>query len=681
MRAAGPAVFFAVLLVLAGCATSVTNQVAGPPFVGLSRPPVVAEQPPVLAVAAIVVDKKGAVVTNLRARDFEVSVDGRRQPVATIARLYRGPGAASLASSAAPALRGEMRPLAEPSRTILIVLDQPSFGPGDGTRARAIVDSCLAVLGVADRVAVVSLPLGHDTTISFERAAIRQTLSSLRPMRGAGAEALSLDAPDSARDRDDAQPPAGEAAAGPARMDTVQEGQGSPPGTDATDESAPPRAKRGSAGDIASAAALKAHAVSSLGGLSAMLRSLATTPGGKTVLFVSAGLVAADARAEAGEAGEKDLRALALETGGILVPLSSRPGQALERLAGQLSFSYLLLLPSIAGGAGPAPHTIGVTVPRRPGLAVHVLRKATSGPVTAETIAASLSPRPIADARPEPGGPVLAAAPDTRNRDLDQVLARVSDYVREVRQELFSIVSEETYTQEATSDSSQKAALGGAPAGPNAETRTLVSDYLQVKVPGREGGLPFRDVFEVDGQSVRDRQDRLVKLFVASSQSNAIENARDIVRESARYNIGSVPRDLNLPTLPLWFLEPENTRRFKFRKVGEETLSGRRVWVIQYTETVHPTFIRSPEGDDIVASGQIWAEPKTGRIHRTLLTAWVASITVDYASRPEVPGLWLPVTMEERYTGDGVTIKGKATYAKFRQFQVQTSAQVVLPKK
>ena len=116
-------------------------------------------------------------------------------------------------------------------------------------------------------------------------------------------------------------------------------------------------------------------------------------------------------------------------------------------------------------------------------------------------------------------------------------------------------------------------------------TRTLVSDYLQVKIPGYEGWLPFRDVFEVDGQRVRDRQDRLVKLFVQTSPSRALDNAQAIVKESARYNIGGVRRELNFPTLPLWFLEPQNTRRFNFRKVGEETLSGRRVIVIEYTES------------------------------------------------------------------------------------------------
>ena len=61
--------------------------------------------------------------------------------------------------------------------------------------------------------------------------------------------------------------------------------------------------------------------------------------------------------------------------------------------------------------------------------------------------------------------------------------------------------------------------------------------------------------------------------------------------------------------------------------------------------------------------------------------ASIATITVNYALRPEVPGLWLPVTMEERYARGVTLITGKATYANFRQFQVQTSEQIALPKK
>ena len=645
-----------------------------------------------------------------------MSVDGRRRPGAAIARLYRGPGAAALASSVTSAAPGETQPVAESSRTIVVVLDQPSFGPGDENRARTIVDAWLAAVGVADQVAVVALPLRAGATIAFERAAIRQTLAALKPLRAAGAEALAIEAAEPALAGEEAKPPGGQVAG---------QRQGARGGETPPVEETPPAAEAG-AGEV-SPAVLKAHAVSSLGGLSAVLRSLAKSPGAKTILFVSAGLVTANARLEAAavlddaaraqarlfalqvptpagsyrDAGEKDLRELAQETGGTLVPLSSKPEAALERLAGQLSFSYLLMLAPMPGDTEPGPHEIGVTLPRRAELVIQTPRRVTAGRVTADAIVASLSPRAAAAAVPPPVGKRPAApvqpgpatgparASFAHDPALNPLIARIADYVWEYGRELSSIVSEETYTQEAAGPGTavrQIVTLNGivGVAAPNAAgktTRTLVSDYLQVKVPNLEGWLPFRDVFEVDGQRVRDRQDRLTKLFLDSPPERALENAQAIVKESARYNIGTVRRDLNLPTLPLWFLEPQNTRRFNFRKVGEQTLSGRHVIVIEYTEVIHPTFIKTPNGEDIVASGWIWAEPTTGRVHRTILTASIASITVNYASRPEVPGLWLPVTMEEQYASGATLITGKATYANFRQFQVQTSEQIVMPKK
>jgi hypothetical protein len=718
LRAAWPVI---LLVALAGCASSGANRAPAAAPDEPSGPPITLDRPPVLVVEAIVTDKKGAPVTTLRVSDFQVSVDGRRRPGAALARLYRGPGAAALASSVTSTAPGDTQPVAEPGRTMVLVLDQPSFGPGDETRARTIVEAWLAAVGVADQVAVVSLPLRRGATIAFERAAIRQTLAALKPLRAAGAEALAIEAADPVLAGEDAKPPAGGGVVRPPAGQDAREG-GNPP-----DEAPPPPRPEASAGEV-SPAVLKAHAVSSLGDLSAVLRSLAKSPGGKTILFVSAGLVATNAGLEAAAvlddaaraqarifalqvptpavsyrvAGERHLREMAQETGGALVPLPSKPEAALERLAGQLSFSYLLMLAPMAGDTDPGPHAIGVALPRRSDLVVQTPRRVTSGRVTADAIVSSLSPRAAAAATgPEPVSRRPAAPPQpgpatgpprpsfAHDPGLNPFVARVADYVSVYGEELSSVVSEETYTQEASGPGTvpgRTVVLDGRAIGTSTNaggkaTRTLVSDYLQVRIPGVEGWLPFRDVFEVDGQRVRDRQDRLVKLFVETSPSRALDNARAIVRESARYNIGTVRRELNLPTLPLWFLEPQNTRRFNFRKVGEDTLSGRRVFVVEYTEITHPTFIKTPEGEDIVSSGKIWAEPTTGRVHRTLLTASIASITVNYASRPEVPGLWLPVTMEEQYARGATLITGKATYANFRQFQVQTSEQVILPKK
>ena len=82
------------------------------------------------------------------------------------------------------------------------------------------------------------------------------------------------------------------------------------------------------------------------------------------------------------------------------------------------------------------------------------------------------------------------------------------------------------------------------------EHRELLSDFLLVKLPGRRLSIPFRDVLEVDGREVGDREARLTRLFLQPAP-DALTRAREIAAESARYNIGRVVRTVNLPT-PRW---------------------------------------------------------------------------------------------------------------------------------
>jgi len=702
-----------LLAVATACATTGGAPRGGAPTVEPDTPPLTLDAPPKLVVEAIVVDKKGAPVEGLRARDFAVSIDGRRRAGMAIARLYRGPGANLLAASRTATTPGEVLPIPEPSRTVVAILDQASFFPGDETRAREVVNSCLALLGLSDRIAVVSLPARPGAAaISFDRAAIRQTLANLRALGALGAEALNIEAADARSTADvraavdDAPRPVGGGAAGSARADANPERPTGPPGAiPALDD---PRPAGGAGGrETVSPAVSRAHAISTLSGLRQVLQVLGMAPGAKTVLFISSGLVATDAaslaqavvedaaRAQArifvlqvpsssrfGEAGARDLHLLAQETGGRLVPLTSKPEQALERLAGQLAFSYLLLLAPMPGDSDPVSHALQVTLPTRPDLTVQAARRVAPGRLAPNALVKALSPR----ASPPPAAvgdtPRSSASPPAQHdSSLDLLLDRVSQYVWDYGRELSSVVSEETYTQEVHGGSGTTVILNGTPAGGAAKSRQLVSDFLLVKIPGLDGWLPFRDVFEVDGQRVRDRQDRLVKLFLQSAPDVALESANEIWRESARYNIGPIRRDLNVPTLPLWFLEPESRHRFSFRRAGEQTLAGQRVSVLEFTETAHPTFIKTSGGEDVPASGKLWVEPANGRILRTVLKASVATITVTYAPREELPGLWLPVMMEEKYAAGNLAIKGTATYARFRQFQVSTTEQIVLPKK
>ena len=119
------------------------------------------------------------------------------------------------------------------------------------------------------------------------------------------------------------------------------------------------------------------------------------------------------------------------------------------------------------------------------------------------------------------------------------MLARVGDYVARYERELSSIVAEEHYVQDG--DPSDR---------PFLTHLEIKSDLFLVRAAGTEGYVPYRDVFEVDGQPVRDRGERLLKLFQDPSDANT-RQAGQIMEESARYNLGSrIKRNINVPFWP-----------------------------------------------------------------------------------------------------------------------------------
>jgi hypothetical protein len=104
-------------LVAAGAGLTSSLRAAGPQRLPADPqlPPASLGAPPALIVDAIVVDRKGAPVEDMRARDFEVIVDGRRRNGVAMARAYREPGAAGVAALRPATVPGEVQPIVEPS--------------------------------------------------------------------------------------------------------------------------------------------------------------------------------------------------------------------------------------------------------------------------------------------------------------------------------------------------------------------------------------------------------------------------------------------------------------------------------------------------------------------------------------------------------------------------------------
>lgn len=248
---------------------------------------------------------------------------------------------------------------------------------------------------------------------------------------------------------------------------------------------------------------------------------------------------------------------------------------------------------------------------------------------------------------------------------IEQLLARAAAYVDRFDVAFANVVSEERYVQ----------TLGNSRGLPT-RRRELVSDFLMVKLPSTDGWLPFRDVFSVDGQRVRDRDGRLERLL-SVPDALALFQAQAIVSQSASYNIG-VSRTMNLPVLALQALRGTNSARFTFDNLKDDEVDGVPVYRINYEEHEHPTMISGPGGRDMPIAGQVWVGAD-GTVLRTEL--WIdeaASIrvTVTTRYRPDaVFGVSMPVEMREEYTErNGRRTSGLATYGRFRQFGVETSS-------
>jgi formylglycine-generating enzyme required for sulfatase activity len=291
--------------------------------------------------------------------------------------------------------------------------------------------------------------------------------------------------------------------------------------------------------------------------------------------------------------------------------------------------------------------------------------------------------------RPVPVAAAAQGASDTVT--LETLLERAGQYILTFEARFSGVVTEERYQQEATGAWSGGSSAGLTPGGgafgpssaqPRTERRELVSDLLLVKLPGSDAWLPFRDVFEVDRQRIRDRDDRLTTLFL-QPEPTALLQARRIMGESARYNIGDIGRTINLPVFALKVLHPSVQPRFRFWKGRVDRSTGADVHVVEYEERDTPTLIHGSSDRDLFSSGRFSIDAPTGRVLRSEMvvddTGLRASITTRYQLDPAY-GVAVPVDMREEYSSpDGARVTGFATYGRFRNFNVEVEDAVAKP--
>ncbi len=660
--------------------------VAGPAAASGQPPAQPAPAGAAISFDMVVVDRDGRIPDALDPSAITVQVDGKPRRVVAVRRVSRGPGAATDAATRQARANGPVTFAAEPTRNVLVVVDQASLVRGDERAAIAASQALLDRLGMADRLAVVLLPLPRDQMLSLatEQPVARETLA-----RAVGQiDPAILAKPDDSAFAGAVNPMASD----PDRLREAEPVPAAPPAPTMNEPDA--TSTTGAIYEIAG-----------------LLEAIHGVPGRKVVAIFSAGLtnpppaqvsavataaVAARAAiygfalpAARNDAGPNlqlaPLETLARATGGAFVTPGRNPERVITRMAAELAACYVVELEPAATDADGRRRSLRVEVTGR-GLNVRapawLIPSADPGDVAATPPAApaGTAAAPTAPAgapRAEAGGSAPpAVVPSARDAELQVAMARLVDYVEAYERQYSGLVAEEEYRQ--------------ATRGKNARLR---ADYLLVKPDKSSEWISFRDVYEVDGVAVRDRDDRLRRLFLEPGVDISVQ-LQAIRDESARYNVGMVERNINVPLFLLQFLQAENRPRSRFKLSARREVDGVDTVRVEFEERARPTIITDIQGRDVPAKGWFQIDEVTGAIVETVLkieeNGSTGEIKVSFRHDPAL-GMWVPAEMSEMYQAmtqrslsgaprAETLVEGRAKYTNYRRFQVKIEEKLVIPK-
>jgi hypothetical protein len=260
------------------------------------------------------------------------------------------------------------------------------------------------------------------------------------------------------------------------------------------------------------------------------------------------------------------------------------------------------------------------------------------------------------------------------------VLSSAMRYVMNYEQQFALLLSEEHYVQELQrppnpgDNLSRSNPGGGMRAGGAMNVQAFKSDFLLVQLGmDGEGWMPFRDAFEVKGKKLRDRDDRLVKLFVANDKQ-AFDKAARFNEASSKHHLGNVARTINIPTLGMMLLHPRVNERFEFTDGGEETINGRLLRKALYREAARPTLIKTTRGRDLALTGAIWIDPFSGTVVKTEMNAADPAVRCQVVvtfRRDDALEMWVPDRMDEYYKAALAVddILATATYTNVKKYR------------
>ena len=217
---------------------------------------------------------------------------------------------------------------------------------------------------------------------------------------------------------------------------------------------------------------------------------------------------------------------------------------------------------------------------------------------------------------------------DAQKPQLADVLKTAGAYLSEYSQTI-AVTAEEDYVQRDTTTSS-------AP-------RRLQSDIVLVGI-GNGVVIGHRDVFAVDSSKIRERDERLLKLFRVPDPASAQGAAKAIEDEGAHYYLSPNLRTLDAPGLALEFLREANQANSEFAIEGVRKMGDAQIATLKFSERPTSRILPTPEGAQ--TSGKFWIDVATGAVTQTELTVdhrqlFRFHIATKFVKDTTV-GLWVP---------------------------------------
>jgi hypothetical protein len=243
---------------------------------------------------------------------------------------------------------------------------------------------------------------------------------------------------------------------------------------------------------------------------------------------------------------------------------------------------------------------------------------------------------------------LAAATPAAQKPQLPDLLKKTADYLAGYSKTLTGINAEEDYTQRDVTVS-----VSG-------EYRHLKSDMTFIGL-GDGTIASFRDVFEADGKTTRERGPSRLGTLLATPTQAAVNSAQELTGASTNYFLDMLRPAIDRPTLALEYVREDNQSKSDFKIDGFKKMNGVDVAVLHFTErrpssgqgVAVPPVLQLPNG--ATASGRITVEVATGAVRQTEMLVEGggnigvhARILVGYDTPPKMSVL-VPVSMDQTY--------------------------------